>query len=426
MRFSLFCILILALIVPCAFAGNGKPWPAAKPIPGEFIIVLADQSGSDIDGVVASLTARHHGQVLAVLKNGVKAFGVKMSDKEAAALALNPLVDHVEQNGEGDLADTPRTISLRVDTRPADRPRHPLIPGTLSNHCPTQSTYFLCEYGTDAGFWHLDRLDNRGPLYGYRAYAFTSTGAGVRVYVMDTGVLASHEQFEGQVEAGVTYGDGWPANNPCGGLADFYGPGHGTSVASVIAGTTNGVAKNVTIVPVKVWNCDWNSFNHFTNPATSTLWWCWGLDWILADARAHPMNRAVVNISGVIFLPNNEMCNGAPCVPAFENNVNQLVQNNVVVVTSANNQSNANCAGSPARMGYGGTRLQHPIPYDHGRRFGRDRSPLDPHGRGDDPGVQPAELRGYRFEHRSLRRYLRAGSQFPASRTPGVQQLLSH
>jgi subtilisin family serine protease len=317
-RFSILVVFVLA--VQSLYAGNGPDWKAADPIAGEYIVVLADQKSRAVDAAAGALAKAHGGSVIVTLKNGVKAFGMRMNEQQAEALARNPLVDHVEENGKVFLS---------------------------------QTSYSLQEFPDDT-WWHLDRIDNRGPLYSYHAYAYTTTGAGVNAYVLDTGVLGTHEQFGGRVQTGQTYADQYPANNPCGGFGDFYGPGHGTAVASVIGGSTNGVAKGVTIIPVKVWTCDPNNSGAM---ASNTLWWCWGLDWILGNQQAFPNStrRAVVNISGgLIVAANQNICVGTTtCLAAFENNVRNLVMNNIVVVAAANNQNNGNCATSPARMGYG-------------------------------------------------------------------------
>ena len=82
--------------------------------------------------------------------------------------------------------------------------------------------------------WGLDRIDQRNlPLN--NAYTYDSTGQGVRAYVIDTGVRASHSEFGGRVTAGATAIDDGPGASDCN--------GHGTHVAGTIGGSTYGVAK---------------------------------------------------------------------------------------------------------------------------------------------------------------------------------------
>lgn len=145
-----------------------------------------------------------------------------------------------------------------------------------------------------------------------------------------------------------------PANNPCGGFLPGdpnNRAGHGTAVASVIAGKTVGVAKHTTIVPVKVGNCAGE---------ISRLAMARGLDWIQLDMQARRGVPAVVNMSvwmDMFSFPNILCEDGAGgltnCASAVEHEVNDLISANITVVTSANNQNNGNCTTSPARMGYG-------------------------------------------------------------------------
>ena len=51
--------------------------------------------------------------------------------------------------------------------------------------------------------WGLDRIDQRDlPLN--NAYTYNATGAGVRAYIIDTGILTTHSQFSGRTAAGYS------------------------------------------------------------------------------------------------------------------------------------------------------------------------------------------------------------------------------
>ena len=88
----------------------------------------------------------------------------------------------------------------------------------------------------------LDRIDQPSlPLSGTFEHD-PAGGAGVRAYVVDTGVRASHSEFGGRVAAGVGLVAGTGSTDDC--------HGHGTHVAGTIAGATLGIARAATIVPV--------------------------------------------------------------------------------------------------------------------------------------------------------------------------------
>ena len=76
-------------------------------------------------------------------------------------------------------------------------------------------------------------------------YQPENTGAGGHVYLVDTGLYAAHEQFTGRNINNLYSNFG----------ADFFdNAGHGTAVASVIIGNTQGVAKDATLHVVKLFD----------------------------------------------------------------------------------------------------------------------------------------------------------------------------
>lgn len=102
--------------------------------------------------------------------------------------------------------------------------------------------------------WHLDRINQRTlPLDGNISMG-ALTGQGVSIYVVDSGVNLAHEQFGPRVIAGI---DPVTAEN-----VDPMSPessdcnGHGTHVAALAGGSSVGVAPAVTVVSVRVLDCD--------------------------------------------------------------------------------------------------------------------------------------------------------------------------
>lgn len=127
----------------------------------------------------------------------------------------------------------------------------------------------------DAAPWALDRIDQAAlPLSG--TYAYASTGAGVHVYVIDTGILPTHVEFGGRVAAGYSVVEDGNGTVDCN--------GHGTHVAGIVGGKTYGVAKAVTLHPVRVFSCTGGgSYSGILA----------GIDWVTAN-RVRP---AVANMS---------------------------------------------------------------------------------------------------------------------------------
>lgn len=197
-------------------------------IPGRFIVTLRD----DVDP--AAVAGEHGVRPDFVYRAALRGFAGGMSEAARAGLLRDGRVLRIEPDG---IARTQTTQS--------------------------------------GATWGIDRIDQRSrPLS--TTYTYTNTGAGVRAYIIDTGIRTAHTQFGGRAIAGFDAVTAGGSANDCN--------GHGTHVAGTVGGATYGVAKGVTLVAVRVLDC-----------AGSGSWSgvIAGMDWVTAN-RVAP---AVANMS---------------------------------------------------------------------------------------------------------------------------------
>ena len=253
----------------------------ARAVEGSFIAVLHDGTPPDeTEKLADELTAKNKATKALVYTSALQGFSFHGSEESALEISRDPNVAYVAQDIEIGLD------ALGVQVGPPS--------------------------------WGLDRIDQRSlPLD--NKYHFPNVAGNVVAYIIDTGILLTHQEFGGRAFCGF---DPWAM-----GCATC-NQGHGTHVAGTVGGSRVGVAKGVRIVSVRVFEC---------LPFTTAAIVIAGINYVAFSASINPNVRAVANMSlgGGAF---------APMDLAVTNAINA----NVHFSVSAGNSNADACLFSPA------------------------------------------------------------------------------
>jgi subtilisin family serine protease len=249
---------------------------AAGAVQGRFIVTLQDRTDP-------AAVAREYGvKADFVYRHALTGFAGAISDAARAGLLRDARVTRVEPDGIATIVATTQTGAT----------------------------------------WGLDRIDQRAlPLS--TTFTFANTGAGVTAYIIDTGIRTSHDEFGGRTVPGFSSINDGRGTSDCN--------GHGTHVAGTVGGTTYGVAKGVTLIPVRVLSC-----------SGSGTWSgvIAGMDWVTAN-HAGP---AVANMSL-----------GGSANASVDDAVRRMISSGVATAVAAGNGNQGGvaqnaCKYSPARV----------------------------------------------------------------------------
>lgn len=280
-----FCLVVATLSAMSSGADaaeGGEPGlapviaaPDGEAVAGSYIVVLDTNmpaaEAADRSGILERSAERDGAEITHRYRGSVVGFAADLDADALLALRAAPSVAYIQQD-----------LIMRTTAEQTNAP------------------------------WGLDRIDQESrPLDSI--YRYDQDGSGVTVYVIDTGLRATHQQLAGRV-AGTRSYIGGP-------LEDC--DGHGTHVAGSVAATTWGVAKQAEIYALKVLGCNG------TGPLSGVIA---ALQWVTANAQ----KPAVVNMSL-----------GGSFTTVMDSAISGVRNSGVTLVVAAGNANRDACLESP-------------------------------------------------------------------------------
>jgi subtilisin family serine protease len=258
-------------------------------VPNRYLVVLTNpefigysastnqqERAEMVDKIAKELARQYGGRLRFVWHRALNGFSIEMSDAAAERMATDGRIHAIDQDLYGTEASSecsPGSAPILLSAPVPGSPQTITCSGPGSSSCVDN--------------WGLDRIDQRGVSRNGLFY-FSGSGAGVNIYIVDTGINSGHDDFypPGGGPSRVTAGFdvvGYMSNTY---QDTFDCHGHGTHVAAIAAGRRFGVAKNATLHPVKIRSCD--TQDYYTTERAVTAF-----DWLYGNA----VKPAVVNLS---------------------------------------------------------------------------------------------------------------------------------
>jgi len=267
---------------PSALAPLHVPGADARVVAGDYIVVLDATATSTRVAAVADAAVAAGATIDNTYSTAIKGFSATLPAGALAAVRAADGVAYVE-------SDVYTSLDESVEAIDGSQP-------ALS--------------------WGIDRVDQRDlPLNGI--YKWRKSGDGVTAYVIDTGVRFTHTQFQGRAVSGPDFYDNDDDSSDC--------HGHGTHVAGTVGGKDYGVAKDVTIVGIKVLSC---AGGGVVSDAIAAV------DWVTANADGRSVMNMSLHYFSVIQGLNDAIAN------AFDNDI-------LFAAAAANDDADA-CFDSPS------------------------------------------------------------------------------
>lgn len=326
---KIFPTVIVLLFATAAFAGDGTIRPSPRPLPETYMVRLDDALTPEAVRLLATAFEKQHsGRLRFVWDTFVPGFSIEASEAAARAISRNPHVSYVEEVGVGEIAQSFSTTH-----------------------------------------WNLDRIDQRVlPLSGTASRNCETEGV-VNVYVVDTGIRATHQAFISST-GGSRVIAGYNARpnesqdralNPCPGISGTapcgqpssgmpkycLAGGHGTAVASIIAGRVYGAFTKANVISVRTHDCVGGS--SATDIVKNAM------NWINQDIPTR-INAAGQQMPAVVNMSFGFDVNsvGITDLGMMEEAITRLIDDRHVTVVAAAHNMNYDATNiSPARLARG-------------------------------------------------------------------------